>query len=91
MAEKKSKAKITAEWDEATEKKLEEKISEWSKKCGKNSGSAGAGAVYVMGLVGALIYFMQNAESFRDVIFGIAKSLFWPAFIIYRVLETLGF
>ncbi len=47
----------------------------------KNTG--GGGAVYGLGLIGALIYFIQNASSFLDGILGILKAIVWPAFLTY--------
>mgnify|MGYP001051154502 CR=1 FL=1 len=86
------KATFKAEWDEETEKKIESKFSEWAKKCDKKDvgSSAGAGAVYGFGLVGALIHFIQNAETFGEGVVGVLKALVWPAMIVYYLLESLG-
>ncbi|MBC7746621.1 hypothetical protein H7Y40_01410 [Pedobacter sp.] len=46
------------------------------------------GAVYGLGFIGALIYFMQAASGFWDVILGILKALVWPAFVVYELLES---
>ena len=54
------------------------------------SGHADSGAIYGMGVIGALIYFMQHATSFATVILGIIKAIFWPAVVLYRVLQLLG-
>ncbi len=53
-------------------------------KCNPSSG-----AVYGLGLIGALIYFIQHATSFGAGVLGIFKAVFWPALLIYRVLELL--
>lgn len=53
--------------------------------------NASSGAFYGLGFVGALVYFMQNADSFKEVLFGIGKAILWPAFLIYKVLEVLKF
>lgn len=47
------------------------------------------GTIYGMAFIGALIYFMQHAESFWGVVWGIVKAIFWPAFLIYKLLEFL--
>ena len=57
-------------------------------KCGP--GGAG-GAVYGLGLVGALVYYLQHAQTFTEGVIGFLKALVWPAFLIYRVLEFLKF
>jgi len=90
MAQK--KAKIEAEWDEELEKKIEEKAESWSKNCKiKNHGShAGAGAVYGLGLIGAAIYYIQNAPTFWDGVVGLLKALVWPAYLVYKLLESFN-
>jgi hypothetical protein len=54
-------------------------------KCG-----AGGGAIYGIGIFGALIYFWQHAASFGAVILGLVKAIFWPALIVYKAFELLG-
>jgi hypothetical protein len=57
----------------------------------KNAGNAGGGAVYGLGLVGALIYYLQHAGgSWEAVVIGIVKAIVWPALLIYKVLGFLG-
>lgn len=51
----------------------------------------GGGAVYGMGVVGALVYYLTHATSFQSVVVGIVKALFWPAFFVYKLIETLQF
>lgn len=51
-----------------------------------NRGGA-PGAVYGLGLIGALVYFIQHATSFWDGVFGVLKSLVWPALLAYKSLE----
>ena len=57
----------------------------------KNNGSkgvhysAGSGAVYGLGLIGAAIYFLQRATTFGDGVIGIVKAILWPAFLIYKL------
>lgn len=54
----------------------------------KNVGGGG-GAVYGLGLIGALVYFLQHASSFWEIILGILKAILWPAFVIYQLLDFL--
>jgi len=56
---------------------------------GKNY-NAGGGAIYGLGLIGALVYFLQQATTFSDGLLGILKALVWPAILIYRVLGLLN-
>lgn len=50
---------------------------------------AGSGAIYGMGVIGALVYFLQHATTFMAGLLGIFKALFWPAVVLYKVLELL--
>lgn len=67
----------------------EEVVKKEVKVINKHYGGAGGGAVYGLGLIGALFYFLQNATGFNEIMIGIFKSLAWPAFLIFRVLELL--
>lgn len=51
----------------------------------------GGGAVYGLGLVGALIYYIQTASSFGEALWGIIKAILWPAFLIYSLLAQNQF
>jgi len=52
--------------------------------------NASSGAVYGLGLIGALVYFLQQATTFWEGLLGILKALVWPALLIYRVLGLLN-
>ena len=57
---------------------------------GKGSrGTGGGDAVYGLGLIGALVYYIQQADSFWEVIVGILQALVWPAFVTYDLLKFL--
>lgn len=49
----------------------------------------GGGAVYGLGLIGAIIYYVQTATSFTDGLIGILKALVWPAFLVYELFNLL--
>lgn len=51
--------------------------------------TAGAGAVYGLGLVGAVVYYIQHAKTFGEGVLGFLKALVWPAMLIYKLLEFL--
>jgi hypothetical protein len=42
--------------------------------------------VYGLGFIGAVIYYLQLATGFWDGVLGIIKALFWPAFLVYKLL-----
>jgi hypothetical protein len=51
--------------------------------------NAGSGAIYGLGVIGALIYFLQHSTTFLTAIIGIIKAFFWPAIIVFKALELL--
>ncbi len=85
----KRKAKVEAEWDEELEKKLEKKAEKWGKSWSKmcQGSGVGGGAVYGLGLVGALIYFISTATDFWAGVVGILKAIVWPGYVVYELLK----
>ncbi|HPF31162.1 MAG TPA: hypothetical protein PLO25_02540 [Candidatus Saccharibacteria bacterium] len=72
------------------DKELSEKQKEkrYLAKRGRDCYPSGGGdAVYGLGLIGALIYFISNATTFWMGVLGILKALVWPAFVVYEVLK----
>ena len=59
------------------------------KKKGSSGGGAAAGGIYGMAFIGAVIYFIQHADTFWMGVLGIFKAIVWPAILIYKVLEFL--
>lgn len=49
----------------------------------------GGDAVYGLGLIGAVVYFIQQASSFWEGVLGILKALIWPALVVFKVLGFL--
>ena len=43
-------------------------------------------AVYGMGFIGALIYYIQHASTFWSGVVGIIKAIIWPAMVVYNLL-----
>jgi hypothetical protein len=48
------------------------------------------GAVYCLGLIGALVYYIQQADGFWMGVVGVLKALVWPAFLVYKLLQFLN-
>ncbi len=46
-------------------------------------------AVYGLGFVGALIYYIQHAVTFGAGVLGVLKAIVWPAMVVYKLLEFL--
>lgn len=51
----------------------------------------GGGAVYGLGLIGSLFYYIQTSTNVADALWGILKSILWPAFLIYSLLSSSQF
>jgi hypothetical protein len=65
-------------------------MNEEGRKAKINRSGGGGDAVYGLGLIGALVYYIQQANGFWSVILGILKALVWPAFVIYDLLKFLA-
>ena len=95
------KKKSTADpsWGEigkAIGTKIEEECKEgecrpWQKKerapvqvCGGSGG-----AIYGLGFLGALVYYLTTAPSLLDGIIGIFKAILWPAFLVFELMKYL--
>ena len=64
--------------------------SDSGKKCHCRKGAArGNGAIYGMGVIGALFYYIHQATSFMTGLMGVLKAIFWPAVLVYKVLDLL--
>ena len=51
--------------------------------------SGGGGAVYFLGLIGALVFFWQQADDGGEYLWAILKSLVWPALLVYEAFGAL--
>jgi uncharacterized membrane protein len=51
---------------------------------------AGGGAVYGLGMIGALVYFLGTAETRWDYVLAFGKALVWPALLVHRAFRVLG-
>ncbi len=46
-------------------------------------------SLYGMAFLGALVYFIQHATSFWMGLVGVVEAIFWPAVVLYKVLDLL--
>lgn len=65
-------------------------MNDRDKRAWTNRGPGGGNAVYGLGLIGALVYYIQAADGFWSVVLGILKALVWPAFVVYDLLKFLA-
>lgn len=54
-----------------------------------NTAAAGGGAIYGLGILGAWVYFWQQADGFWWYVLAILEGLVWPAFLVYEGLGAL--
>jgi len=47
------------------------------------------GGIYGMAFIGAAVYYIQHAATFWEGVLGFIKALFWPAMLMYKLLEFL--
>jgi hypothetical protein len=48
------------------------------------------GGAYGLAFIGAVIYYIQNADGFWAGVVGIFKAIIWPAMLVYKLLEFLS-
>ena len=64
-------------------------VSQHRKAVEDMKNNANSGAIYGLGMLGALIYFIQHASSLLDGVVGVFLAIFWPGVFVYKVLEIL--
>jgi hypothetical protein len=57
---------------------------------GNTGAAAGGGAIYGLGIFGALVYFWQQADTFWEYVLAIIQGLLWPAWMVYEVFAALA-
>ncbi len=50
----------------------------------------GCNAVYGIGFIGAVVYYIVHATSFWMGVLGFLKAIVWPAILVYEALKNLG-
>ena len=57
----------------------------------KKYGNRGGGdAVYALGIIGAMVFYLQHADSFWMGVVAILKAFVWPAFVVYDLLKFIS-
>jgi hypothetical protein len=84
-------AMTVASVPEAGASAREDRMARWKARGSRQGGTqAGGGAVYGLGMIGAVAYFFGSAESGRDYVLAAPKAVFWPALLVYRLLKYLS-
>jgi hypothetical protein len=67
----------------------EDRMSRWRNRRSRPDAPAkGGGAVYGIGMIGAMAYFFQSAESGWDYVLAIPRASVWPALLVYKLLKS---
>lgn len=45
---------------------------------------------YGLGFLGALIYLVQQAEGFWEVVLAVLIAMVWPVFLVYHLFKLTG-
>jgi hypothetical protein len=53
------------------------------------AGGPNGGAVYGLGMIGALVYFWQGATTREERLLAFPMAMVWPAFLVYRAFKRL--
>lgn len=64
--------------------------TESRRRTANQAGAGGSNAVYALGLIGALVFFWQQADSVGEYVLAILKALVWPAFLVYEAFHRLN-
>lgn len=57
---------------------------------GCNCGTGCGGAIYGLGFIGSVVYYISTATGFWAGVLGILKAIVWPAFLVYNLMKFLG-
>lgn len=55
----------------------------------RSVGAASPGAVYALGIIGAWVYFWQQADGFWGHVLAVLEGLVWPALLVYDAFAAL--
>lgn len=55
-----------------------------------DGGTGQLGFIFFVCYIGALVYFIDNANGFWEVVFAFFQAIVWPAFLVYNALASFG-
>ena len=56
----------------------------------KGGAPVASGGGYGLAMLGALVYFLSEADDIGDGLWGALKAIAWPATLTYEVLRYIG-
>jgi hypothetical protein len=57
---------------------------------GNTGAASGGGAIYGLGIFGALVYYLQQADGFWEGAYAFFQAVFWPAYMVYEAFAALN-
>jgi hypothetical protein len=70
--------------------RIDRRLGEDATMSNRNAGVAGGGAIYGLGIFGALVFYWQQADVWWEYLLAFVQGLFWPAFMVYEVFSALA-
>ena len=67
-----------------------EAMKERAKNVVMMKGGKAGSPFYGLGIIGALVFYIQQADGFWPLIWAILKAFVWPAFFVYDVLKYVS-
>jgi hypothetical protein len=64
-------------------------MNEQGRKKVVNRGGGGGSIVYFFGLIGAMVFYIQESTGFWSGVLGVLKAIVWPAFVVYDLLRFI--
>ena len=52
--------------------------------------SADSGAIFGLGFIGSVVYFISTATDFWMGVLGVLKALVWPAVLAFELFQLAG-
>lgn len=66
------------------------KTTNMTYKRNSSGSSQGSGIVYILGFIGAAVYYFEISSGFWPGVLAFLKALVWPAFLVYDVFSYIG-
>ncbi len=79
-----------SEMDTETKEHCAKNWCGWKGNMGHMCGHGSGGALYGLGFLGALVYYLTTATSLLGGVLGVIKAILWPAFLVYGLLIFIG-
>jgi hypothetical protein len=61
-----------------------------ARQSGGRRPNAASNGGFGLAFLGALVYYIQQADSFGEGVLGFLKACIWPALLTYHLLDFLG-